>query len=234
MSKAGRADAEPVLVVAALSRELSGIDRTALPGVEFLQTGMGRARAAHALRERLGRGPVKAVIGLGFAGALSAELRVGDIVLVREVLTSGSGPLDLTPLMPPGEPGAVEGVRFGVAVTADEIAVTAQAKRALAELVPAGEIGIVDMESSAVAEVCRELNVQLLIARCISDLFDEDLPVDLNRCRDKEGVVRSRKVLLAALVRPGAFKGLLDLRRRSGLCAERLAAIAKELILRAR
>jgi adenosylhomocysteine nucleosidase len=232
MSEAAIAVETPsLLVLAALPRELAGIDRSRFPGVEFLATGMGSARATHALRERLVRGPVKAVIGLGFAGALSPQLRIGEIIFVKKSLTPHGEAIDLEPLMPSFNAASFEGVSFGTAVTSNDIAVTSLTKQSLAGLVPAGEIGIVDMESSGIAEVCMESDVKLLIARAVSDLFDEDLPVDFNRCRDGKGGVSSWKVMSEALFRRDAVRGLLDLRKRSALCARRLAEVGNKLIL---
>ncbi|HEY9233277.1 MAG TPA: hypothetical protein VIS78_14085, partial [Blastocatellia bacterium] len=75
-----------------------------------------------------------------------------------------------------------------------------------------------------------ELQMPYLIVRAISDAFNEDLPVDFNRCRDRDGRVSPRKVVQAALARPRAFKGLMALSRRADLCAGNLAAFIRQLL----
>ena len=86
------------------------------------------------------------------------------------------------------------------------------------------------MESAAIASVCNSLNVPFLIARSISDMFDEDLPLDFNRCRTSDGRVSPRKVVQSLIWRPRALKGLIELQRRSEMCAEKLAAFIGELL----
>jgi hypothetical protein len=86
------------------------------------------------------------------------------------------------------------------------------------------------MESAAIAAVCAELQLPYLVVRAISDTFDEDLPVDFNRCRDRDGRVNPRRVMQAALFRPRAFKGLIELKRRADLCASNLAAFIRQLL----
>ena len=85
------------------------------------------------------------------------------------------------------------------------------------------------MESTAIASVCARRGVPFLIARSITDLLNEDLPLDFNQCRDREGRVNSIKVMKAALLKPGSFSGLLELRKRSELCAERMAEFVRKL-----
>ena len=121
-------------------------------------------------------------------------------------------------------------VHFGVALTSHEILWRAESKRELANSLGANEIGFVDMESTAVAGVCARSRVPFLIARSITDRLDEDLPLDFNQYRDCDGRVDPKKVVKAALLRPAAFKGLLELRKRSRLCADRMAEFIKLLV----
>jgi len=86
------------------------------------------------------------------------------------------------------------------------------------------------MESAAIASVCSSLNVPFLIVRSVSDMFDEDLPLDFNRCRTSDGRVSPRKVIQLLIRRPRALKGLIELQRRSEMCAEKLAAFISELL----
>ena len=79
--------------------------------------------------------------------------------------------------------------------------------------------------------MCARRSVPFLIVRSITDLFDEDLPLDFNLCRDSDGRVKSTKVMKAALLNPGSFTGLLELRKRSELCADRMAEFVHKLTL---
>ncbi|HKP84775.1 MAG TPA: hypothetical protein VJZ26_01685 [Blastocatellia bacterium] len=224
-----KSDASTILVVAALKRELAPLSRQPQRGLALIETGEGPRNASRALRSRLERGSARAVINIGLAGSLSPLLRVGDVVIAREVRGENeSFDASRSPLFQIAE--RMEIARPGIAITVDEIVCEAKSKRRLAASLDAGEVGWVDMESAAIASVCRDLNVPFLIARAISDALDEDLPLDFNRCRNPDGRVSGRKVIQAAIRRPRSFKGLMRLRRRSEVCSEKLAAFMRELL----
>ncbi len=74
-------------------------------------------------------------------------------------------------------------------------------------------------------------NIPFLIARSISDTFDEDLPLDFNRCRTSDGRVSRRKVIQSLIWRPRALKGIdriatevCNVRRKVGRVHQRIAA----------
>jgi 4-hydroxy-3-methylbut-2-en-1-yl diphosphate reductase len=92
-AKAPRYERDPrhgLLVLAPLSIEARAI-RSALPGVEVLQTGMGPERASRAARriQTHAGGSVsrdhRAVAVAGFCGALDPTLQPGDVVVASEV-----------------------------------------------------------------------------------------------------------------------------------------------------
>ncbi|MFL6273591.1 MAG: hypothetical protein ACJ74G_00150 [Blastocatellia bacterium] len=219
----------PVLVVAALKRELAVIARQRHDQLTLLDTGEGPRNAERALRAWLSAQRARAVINVGLAGALSPALQAGDLMIAHEV----RGPdrrvdASRSPLFQSA--AGFGNVRVGTAVTVDEIVCKATDKRRLAEAFAVSEVAWVDMESLAVAAVCDELQMPYLIVRAVSDAFDEDLPVDFNRCRDRDGRVSPRRVIQAALVKPRAFKGLMILNRRADLCAGNLAGFIRQLL----
>jgi 4-hydroxy-3-methylbut-2-enyl diphosphate reductase len=77
------APGEDLLLVAPLRLEARAVRRGA-PGVRVLRSGVGRRRARRA-GGRIGQLPGRAVAVTGFAGALSSELRPGDVVVATEV-----------------------------------------------------------------------------------------------------------------------------------------------------
>lgn len=219
----------PVLIVAALKRELAAIAGDRNLELALLATGEGPRNAAPVLRARLKDHQARAVINIGLAGALSASLAVGDLVVAREIRGPDGGfDAAASPLFQTA--ARLSMIRIGTAVTVDEIVCKATDKRRLVESSGIKEVAWVDMESMAIAAVCDELQIPYLIVRAISDGFDEDLPVDFNRCRDASGRISARRVLQAAMVRPRAFKGLLELKRRADLCAGNLARFIRRLL----
>lgn len=219
----------PILVVAALSYELKKLNRAVHPGLALLETGEGVANAERQLEAWLDRNAARAVLSIGFAGALSPSLQAGDLVIANGIRDSKAQP-DPN-LLKVAEQAPIEApVRFGAALTSHKILWKAESKRALASSLGANEIGFVDMESTAIARVCGGHGAPFLIIRSITDLLDEDLPLDFNQYRNSEGRVDPKRVVKAALLKPAAFKGLFELRRRSKLCAERMAEFVERLV----
>lgn len=219
----------PILVVAALKYELRVLERERQPELELLETGEGTANAERSLEAWLEQRSAQAVLSIGFAGALSAALQVGDLVVAKSVHSSNAEP-DPELLAAALEVRSDGTVHLGVALTSERILWQAAEKRDLASSLAENDFGFVDMESTAIARVCLRHGVPFLIVRSITDLFDEDLPLDFNQCRDNEGRVNSSKVMKAALLTPGSIKGLLELRKRSELCAARMALFVRRLI----
>lgn len=228
---AAAGESRTVLIVAALRRELAVIARDKNPEVALLDTGEGPHNAERALRDWLHNSRARAVINVGLAGALSTSLAAGDLVIAREI-RGADGMFDATASPLFRTAAEIAGVRIGTAITRDEIVCKAVDKRRLAQSAGVSQPAWVDMESAAIATVCAESEVPYLIVRAISDAFDEDLPLDFNRCRDHRGRVSARKVVQAVIIRPRAFKGLLQLSRRADLCAANLASFVRQLLPR--
>jgi adenosylhomocysteine nucleosidase len=242
-----------VLVVAAIKRELTALAREPRAGLELIETGEGPRNASRILQSRLEQSSPRAVINIGMAGSLSPELRVGDLVIAREARAYGESFAQKESFaekesFPEGQSFAggesfdasqsplfriaeqMKNVRSAIAITIDEIVGEAQTKRRLAERLGKNDLAWVDMESAAIASLCERLKIPYLIARCISDAFDEDLPLDFNRCRASDGRVSPRKVMQSAILKPRAFKRLIELKRRSDVCADRLGAFVRDLL----
>jgi adenosylhomocysteine nucleosidase len=212
-----------------LDRELAELARHAHPGLVLLETGEGKLNVERRLEAWLARGHARAVLSVGFAGGLSSSLRPGDLVIAEEVRDASASPDAKLLTAARRVRNGQAWIHFGLAVTSDEILWQAESKRALASSFADHRIGFVDMESTAIAGVCGRRGVPFLVARSITDLLDEDLPLDFNRYRDRDGRVDQRRVVMAALLRPWSFKGLLELRNRSGLCALRTADFVQQL-----
>lgn len=213
----------PFLIVAALSHELQKLKSVKHHSFVLLETGEGVQNVTRQLEAWLEQNHARAVLSIGFAGGLSSSLQPGDLVIAREVRNSDSKP-DQTLLSAAQELRLGFPVTMGVAVTSDEIVWKAQAKRELGQSLGENKIGFIDMESTAIAKVCSHRRIPFLIVRSITDLLDEDLPLDFNLYRDQDGRVNSKRVMTAALSKPLTIKGLLELRRRSKLCSDRMAA----------
>jgi adenosylhomocysteine nucleosidase len=157
-------------------------------------TGSGRESVMRVLREKP---EVEGVISTGFCGALDPALEIGEILSWTE--SSGSRPLF---------------------VTTDQVIVTAKNKQALREKTGAR---VVDMESEAVAQKAAEWGLPFRYIRAVSDTADEDMPLDFNLYRTRDGNFSRFRIALAAARHPFTVApGLLRLDRNCKLAAQKL------------
>jgi adenosylhomocysteine nucleosidase len=227
--RGSQSDTPQILVVAALRYELASLRADANPELALLETGEGIANAERQLEGWLAQNSARAVLSIGFAGALSSSLKVADLVIADRIRGTSEKPCEKL-LMAAKEVRVEPPARLGVAFTSHEILCQSQSKRALASSLNDNEIGFVDMESTAIASVCSRRGIPFLIIRSISDLLGEDLPLDFNQYRSPDGRVHSSRVMKAALLRPRSLKGLFLLRKRSKLCAHRMAEFVHRLV----
>jgi len=106
--------------------------------------------------------------------------------------------------------------RAGVVVSSGTVVWQAQEKRRLHRLTEATGL---DMESAAVAAVAQERGMSMAIVRTVSDLVEEDLPLDFNLFLRPTGWIKG---IQALIVHPSNFSGLNRLRKQSRMAAGRL------------
>jgi adenosylhomocysteine nucleosidase len=78
------------------------------------------------------------------------------------------------------------------------------------------------MESAALGAAASRRGVPFVIVRTVSDLVNEDLPLDFNHFLKPTGWVYGMQALFA---RPSALVGLNRLRKQSFIAAERLTKV---------
>ncbi len=191
----------------------------------FVQTGVGLEKAGRSAAQLLNNQSFSLMVSTGFACALIAAdigtLLVGREVVHRDVHGDESTEVRDVPgderdlvmtlvktLVPPEHIG-----RF---VSTDRIIASAPEKRKFALSTHA--IGL-DMESSALAVQAQRAGVPFVIVRSVSDLLDEDLPLDFNLFLRPTGWLKGIGTVLAA---PSCLLGLARLRRQSVVAAEAL------------
>jgi adenosylhomocysteine nucleosidase len=107
-------------------------------------------------------------------------------------------------------------VQIGTVVSASTVVWRAEDKRRLRSLTGASGL---DMESATVATVAQEQGVPMVIVRTVSDLVDEDLPLDFNLFLRPTGWIHGMQALIG---RPSAIVGLNRLRKQSQVAAGQL------------
>jgi adenosylhomocysteine nucleosidase len=200
-----------------------------------IQTGVGPDRASKVARAVLREGTWALVLSTGFACAL-ASADVGDLIIGTEILSvfhdgqwikgesvgSCSRDEQIRLLSVGRETGIT--VKAGRIVSSARIAWRADEKRAIRDLTDA--VGL-DMESAALAAVAHEMGIPMAIARTVSDLVNEDLPLDFNLFLRPTGWFMGLRALIG---HPSSFAGLNRLRMQSRVAADRLADFFKRYV----
>jgi adenosylhomocysteine nucleosidase len=172
---------------------LRGMQGQRVEGVEFFELenavvaigGIGRIAAWRAAQAAVRRYRPAILISAGIAGALTATLRVGDIVRGSEVVDADSGARFMVSC---GE---------SVIVTVSSVSGPAQ-KRILADRYKAD---VVDMESAVVAAVACEHGIDFSAIKAISDELEFEMP-PVARFVDGNGKFKTMRFAAHVAMRP--------------------------------
>jgi len=193
----------------------------------LIQTGVGPVAASAVSGRVLNVQPMSLVMSTGFACAL-VPAQVGDLIVgtavssvqadrawsIRKDRVSCDDTVCADLLAVTKHAGLV--ARVGTIVSSETVVWEAREKQRLQRLTDA--IGL-DMESAAVATVAQERDLPMAIVRTVSDLVDEDLPLDFNLFLRPTGWLQGMQVLIS---RPSSLGGLNRLRKQSRVAANRL------------
>lgn len=188
----------------------------------LMVTGDGALRARAGLATLLDNLDVGAVMAIGFAGGLSPDLEVGNLVLAGRI-TNGTG------TAPPPDPEMMrrarqlDGVKEGAVLSQAAIAIDPVAKQRLWQEAAEPDGLVVDLESASYARCAAERGIPYLVARVVSDGHNEALPLDFNRFRRADGSLHRGRISRHALMHPSLLPELMQLRERVQDCAVRLA-----------
>lgn len=238
--------ATPLLITFALKEESAPFQKLigSRPDLRVLLTGIGQRAAAKKLRIALSGQSPGLVLTCGFAGGLDPALTIGTVVFsADEDLMDTANPPPAAPRDGSGV-GSVGGnataqpllfspallavgarpVRFHCA---DRIAVTVKEKQTLRQSTGAD---VVEMESGVIRAVCRESKIPSATVRVISDVAQEDLPLDFNLFLDGEQNFSFGKLALALLKSPAKANALLKLQKQTQAAAEKLAEVLVKVL----
>ena len=195
--------------------------------VDVVLTGMGPENARRAVEAALSPEHA-ACISSGFAGALTAEYQVADVLVAAGVRQSSddqtiaSDAVLLKSALQTN--GAAEVKNF---VSVESVVETPEEKADLAKFGAA-----VEMESHAILAVARSRAVPAVAIRAISDRFDQKLPMDFSGTVDQCGHVLKGKLARKIASDPSKLFALMRLGKQSQLAASRLAEFLESYIER--
>jgi adenosylhomocysteine nucleosidase len=168
--------------------------------------GIGIEAARRAAEMLVLRYQPELLVSLGFAGALDATMKIGDIFVPHRVRDAGDGStLEV-------EGGEGELVTFASIATAAQKAKLATAYGAQA----------VDMEAAAVARAARRHGIRFEAVKAISDDNNFDMPELENFIKD--GQFCTAGFVAHTVIRPWLWPGLLRLAKNSGRARKTLCA----------
>ncbi|MCE3224516.1 MAG: putative Adenosylhomocysteine nucleosidase [Nitrospira sp.] len=194
----------------------------------IIPTGVGPERAAATARRVIAEQPFAAVWSTGFACALRAA-SIGDVLIGTQV-TAEREPEETRQCDPSMVERAQQDmqhqlvpVQVGPFVSVPHVLYRAEEKRDMAARARA--VGL-DMESAALGMVAAERKIPFGIIRTVSDLVDEDLPLDFNLFLRPSGWAKG---VVSCLAHPTALLGFNRLRGQSRIAGAQLTAVFRAL-----
>ena len=223
-------DSEPgragrVVVLFALGREMAPFRRALRTrhDVSVIVTGVGRSAARRAAKALINEPLPRLIIMAGFCGALVPDLAVGDVVISRDICSSGSSWLAAELLVPGDIRIAARRSRI---LTTNRLISDPIEKKRLGKL---HQADAVDMESATVAEVCARAGVPFLAGRAVSDTVETRLSPELVKLLSG-GRVSPWKAAAAILRRPLLLGEFLRLARDTRRASRNLATVLVGLL----
>jgi adenosylhomocysteine nucleosidase len=185
--------------------------------VDFVATGMGAANAKRVAEAIISKEYSFCIVS-GFAGALKATVKLGDVVVAERVQHAGNTGTTVCARNLVARAAQDGATSIPTLLTADHVVNTAAEKERLSPFAEA-----VDMESFFILNVARPRDVPAVAIRVISDSFDKNLPVDIDTMVDAEGNVKIGGVVSYVAKHPLTLPALVRLGRETKTAAEALA-----------
>jgi len=209
-----------VVLIAALKREIAPLAKSFKPSkrgsdrfavlergdVSLLCGGIGGKHAEVAARWAIASLRPAVVMSVGFAGALTADCKVGDVITPATVIDANTGESFLA--------------RGGGGVLVSNAGVLAESgKRQLAARYGAEAV---DMEAAAVARVAQERGIPFFAVKAISDEVGFAMP-PMDRFVGAGGKFKTSKLLAHVAVRPALWPVLTRLGGNAKLASSQLS-----------
>ena len=211
------------------SFELSG--QTCL----LVTSGMGIRRAGEAARNLVETNAPRLLVSFGVAGAVEADLEIGDVVAAEAVCRLDQGvPGPHLPLKPWPDAACEAAVqvlaRRGARLFAGTSITTLGSQIIKSQL---GEImhPILEMETAGIAQVAAEKGIPLLSLRAISDGPRASIPFNLGEMMDEDANLQVARMLKAIIRHPRIVLHLKRLMQNTWIAADN-AAVALVAALR--
>lgn len=216
---------KPVGIVAAMKSELApllrGLEPRYLDGVNLFEleqalvavAGMGARAARHAAETVVVEAQPHLLVSAGLAGAVSPNLKAGEVLIASEVLDAESGK------------------RYPARAGNRKLASVALigGPREKQDLAARYGADAVDMEAAAVAEVAVRHGLEFAALKAISDEAHFVMPPLMEFVED-DGTFATRRFLASMMVRPKWWPAIATLHRNSKAGAAKLSSALEHLM----
>jgi adenosylhomocysteine nucleosidase len=197
------------------------------PEIGILLTGIGESAASAAVESSRFLTDLKPdlLVSSGFAGALSPALTAGTVIVPEKTRTlKNHANVDSDML---ARDAAIQAGASGIKnlITVDRLVKTAEEKSQLAFF---GEA--VDMESAIVMARFAQFGVPSVAVRAISDVANENLPLDFDRCLTPQGAIKPLNLMNQIVRSPSRLPDILRFGRQSFSAGQQLAAFLEKFL----
>lgn len=202
-----------------------------LPGKTcvLVTSGMGVRRASEAATSLVEEYSPSMLISFGIAGAVEANLEIGDVVLAEAVYQLDHGDIGPRSMLKPWPEVLWEVAVRTLAGRGRHLfrgtAVTTSGSQVSADKLEGMQHPILEMETAGIAQVAADKGIPLLSLRAISDGPCAPIPFDLGEVMDEDANLRAGRLIKVFLRHPRIIFQSMQMRRNANLAAD-YAAIA--------
>jgi len=244
-----------IALLGAVSEEIAGIkkamhifDRTRLNKTEIwtgkwreknimlARTGVGRQKAKQATAQVIENFHPEAIISIGYAGALNAELKVGDLFIADCILDeqNDSVAFEVNDSLNSEWLDLAKSISFsrelkakvGKLITVNSVIHTPEGKQDLGKQFGADAV---EMETIEIAMLAREMKIPFLSVRGISDAVDHEL-IDSSSFLGADGEISKLRAGWYVLTHPKSLKNAISLRSHTQIATQNLTDFISKLI----
>jgi adenosylhomocysteine nucleosidase len=182
--------------------------------VVLLQCGIGPERAAQAVLWLGQHFQLAGVLSVGFAGALQAELRPGDALLITRLLAHddvarSASPAAGSDIRPDARLAHIAAMAIaqaavvshtGTLLSTTAVVAQAAAKQALGQ--HSGALAV-DMESYSIGQIATQHHIPFAVLRTVFDASHENVPLPVAACITADGSLRPFRLVGCLACHPG-------------------------------
>lgn len=192
-----------------------------------ITSGMGVRRASQAAQNLMEKASLRLLISFGIAGAIEADLEIGDVVLVKAVCRLENGVIGPSLPLEPWPDAAREVMAQALASQRSSLftgtAVTTSGSQPFEYKTSEMRHPVLEMETAGIAQVAAQKGIPLLALRAISDGPRAPLPVDVSMVMDDDANLKVGRMLATLIRNPRLIIAWGGIRRNSQVASDNAA-----------